>query len=158
MLMDPALHQTQTSVVQLFQVKRAAFFRITAPCPPQPTQRCLLPSRPHRAAEPVESTCPCPHAPERTWAAGVGLCVGASLFFSVFPFHLGSKLKASRGSRSGVEKVLEAAFFQKGLHFWGVCVWPECLGCCWRYLLEGGKGRGKSLCVRAPTGRGTRGC
>lgn len=131
--------------------------------PLQPTtQKRLPPCRPHRAPQsPPEPTCPCPHGPECTWAAGVGLCVGAlPIFLCPSIPSFGSNLKAPRGSGSGVEKVLEAAFSPKGLHFWGVCVWPECLGCAgmctlhyWHYLLEGGKGRGKSLPLRTGADR-----
>lgn len=87
---------------------------------------------------------------------------GPCLFLSALPFHLRwFKVKAPRGSRSGVEKVLEAALSQKGLYFGVIRVRPGCLGSlgmctlrCWHYLLEGWGGKREILLEIRSFGKG----
>lgn len=75
-----------------------------------------------------------------------GSRVGPCPFFSALFISL-VQVRGPRGSRSGVEKVLEAVLSQE-IHFWSVCVQPWCLRSsgmctlrCWHYLLGGWGGK-----------------
>lgn len=82
-------------------------------------------SGPLRGPGPSIAYLPLPSSPPGMHLAHLGQLVSGSrkrpcLFFSALFFHLRwFKVKARRGSRSGVEKVLEAPVSQKGLYFGG---------------------------------------
>lgn len=87
-----------------------------------PTSRC-------RALQSPSTPAPTPAG--RTWCTWGSwrLALGRGLFFSALPFHRSwFKVKAPSGSRSGVEKVLEAALSQKGLYLGVICIRPGYLG------------------------------
>lgn len=87
----------------------------TPPSPSPPTPG----GAPSRAARPLEPTDLFPHAPGRTLAEGAGSAGALHALLCPSIPRLWSKVKALRGSRSGVEKVLEAALSQKGAPYLG---------------------------------------
>lgn len=104
---------------------------IAHPPPPRGASAALGPIARCRALQSPPSPAP---TPPGVHLAHLGQLASGSrerpcLFFSVLPFHLSwFKVKAPRGSRSGVEKVLEAALSQKGLYLGVFCIRPGCLG------------------------------